>query len=138
MLAKARPNHNFHRVNIIESVDSIDEPDSPLTEYITNAGISHTRYTITHFRHHHRVLQLISNQMIVYIISLYSPSVRILTVRSKKCDRLCINHPSTAKCKFWYGHKYRFGILLLSSSSSSSFFSRPSAIVLYILTLVYM
>ena len=32
---------------IIESVDSIsrDEPDSPLTQYITNGGISHARYT---------------------------------------------------------------------------------------------
>ena len=41
-----------------ESVDSIsrDEPDSPLTQYITNAGISRARYTITHFKHHHRVL----------------------------------------------------------------------------------
>ena len=37
---------------IIESVDSIsrDEPDSPLTQYITNAGISRARYTITHFK----------------------------------------------------------------------------------------
>ena len=50
---------------VIESVDSIsrDEPDSPLTQYITNAGISHARYTITHFKHHHRVLRLISNRM---------------------------------------------------------------------------
>ena len=49
---------------IIESVDSIsrDEPDSPLTQYITNAGISRARYTITHFKHHHRVLRLISNK----------------------------------------------------------------------------
>ena len=39
---------------IIELVDSIsrDEPDSPLTQYITNAGISRARYTITHFKHH--------------------------------------------------------------------------------------
>ena len=37
---------------IIESVDSIsrDEPDSPLTQYITNAGISRARYTITHLK----------------------------------------------------------------------------------------
>ena len=37
-------------VNIIELVDSIsrDERDSPLTQYITNAGISRVRYTITH------------------------------------------------------------------------------------------
>ena len=35
--------------------------------------------------------------------------------------------------------KSRFGILLSSSSSnSSSFFSRPSVIVSYLLTLVYM
>ena len=33
---------------IIESVDSIsrDERDAPLTQYITNAGISRARYTI--------------------------------------------------------------------------------------------
>ena len=52
----------------IESVDSIsrDEPDSPLTYYITNAGISRARYTITtHFKHHHHVLWLISNRMSV-------------------------------------------------------------------------
>ena len=52
---------------IIEKVDSIsrDEPDSPLTQYITNAGISRARYTITHFKHHHRVLWLTSNQISV-------------------------------------------------------------------------
>ena len=55
------------QADIIESVDSIsrDEPDSPKTQYITNAGISHARYTIMHFKHHHRVLQLISNRMSV-------------------------------------------------------------------------
>ena len=54
-------------IYIIESVDSIsrDEPDSPLTQYITNAGISRARYTITHFKHHHRVLRLISNRISV-------------------------------------------------------------------------
>ena len=54
-------------VSIIESVDSIrrDERDAPLTQYITNAGISRARYTITHFNHHHRVLRLISNRMSV-------------------------------------------------------------------------
>ena len=48
---------------IIESVDSIsrDERDAPLIQYITNAGISRAKYTITHFKHHHRVLWLISN-----------------------------------------------------------------------------
>ena len=52
---------------IIESVDSIsrDEPDSPLTQYITNAGISRARYTIILFKHHHHVLRLISNQISV-------------------------------------------------------------------------
>ena len=52
---------------IIELVDSIsrDEPDSPLTQYITNAEISCARYTITLFKHHHRVLQLISNRISV-------------------------------------------------------------------------
>ena len=52
---------------IIESVDSIsrDEPNAPYTQYITNGGISHARYTIMHFKHHHRVLRLIYNRMSV-------------------------------------------------------------------------
>ena len=52
-----------HIEPIIKSVDSLsrDEPDSSLTQCITNAGISRARYTITHFKHHHRVLRLISN-----------------------------------------------------------------------------
>ena len=51
----------------IESVDSIsrDDPDSPYLQYITNGGISRARYTITHLKHQHRVLQLISNRMSV-------------------------------------------------------------------------
>ena len=49
-----------HDAYIIESVDSISR-DEPLTQYITNAGISRARYTITLFKHHHRVLRLISN-----------------------------------------------------------------------------
>ena len=53
-----------HILSIIESVDS-DERDSPLTQYVTNAGISRARYTIMHFKHHHRVLRLISNRMSV-------------------------------------------------------------------------
>ena len=53
--------------SIIESVDSIsrDEPDSPLMQYITNAGISRARYIITHCKHHRCVLRLISNRMSV-------------------------------------------------------------------------
>ena len=53
---------------IIESVDSIsrDELDAPLMQYIINAGITCARYTITHFKHHHRVLRLISNPMSVW------------------------------------------------------------------------
>ena len=52
---------------IIESVDSIsmDERDAPLTQYITNAGITRARYTFTHFKHHHHVLWLIYNRMSV-------------------------------------------------------------------------
>ena len=34
-----------------------------MTQYITNGGISRAGYTITHFKHHHRVLLLISNRM---------------------------------------------------------------------------
>ena len=44
---------------------SRDEQDAPLTQYITNAGISRARYTIIHFKHHHLVVQLISNLMSV-------------------------------------------------------------------------
>ena len=52
---------------IIESVDSInrDEQGFPLTQYITNGGISSARNTSTHFKHNHRVLRLISNRMSV-------------------------------------------------------------------------
>ena len=52
---------------IIESVDSInrDERGFLLTQYITNWGISRARNPITHFKHHHRVLRLISNRMSV-------------------------------------------------------------------------
>ena len=53
--------------NIIESVDSIskDERGFPLTQYITNGRISRGGYTFTHFKHHHRVLRLISYSMSV-------------------------------------------------------------------------
>ena len=54
-------------VPIIESTDSIsrDERGFPLMQYITNGGISRARYTITHFKHHHHVLRLISYRMSV-------------------------------------------------------------------------
>ena len=53
-------------VPIIEWVDSIsrDERAAPLTQYITNAGITRARYTITHFKHHQRVLRLQSKECI--------------------------------------------------------------------------
>ena len=53
------------RIRIIESVDSIskDERGFPLTQYITNGRISRGGYTFTHFKHHHRVLRLISYSM---------------------------------------------------------------------------
>ena len=52
---------------IIESVDSIskDERGFPLTQFITNGRISRDGYTFTHFKHHHRVLRLISYNMSV-------------------------------------------------------------------------
>ena len=52
-------------IYIIESVDSIskDERGFPLTQYITNGRISRGGYTFTHFKHHHRVLRLISYRM---------------------------------------------------------------------------
>ena len=52
---------------ITESVDSIskDERGFPLTQYITNGPISRGGYTFTHFKHHHRVLRLISYRMAV-------------------------------------------------------------------------
>ena len=51
-------------MNIIDSI-SRDERDAPLTQYITNAGISRVRYTITHFKYYYHVLRLISNRMSV-------------------------------------------------------------------------
>ena len=55
------------RRRLIESIGSIsrDERDVPLTQYITNAGISRARYNITLFKYHHRVLRLISNRISV-------------------------------------------------------------------------
>ena len=52
-------------IPIIESVDSIskDERGFLLTQYITNGRISRDGYTFTHFKHHHRVLRLISYSM---------------------------------------------------------------------------
>ena len=52
---------------IIESVDCIskDERGFPLMQYITNRRISRGGYTLTHFKHHHRVLWLISYSMSV-------------------------------------------------------------------------
>ena len=42
---------------------SKDERGFPLTQYITNGRISRGGYTFTHFKHHHRVLRLISYRM---------------------------------------------------------------------------
>ena len=55
----------YYTCIIIESVDSIskDERGFPLTQYITNGRISRGGYTFTHFKHHHRVLRLISYRM---------------------------------------------------------------------------
>ena len=57
----------YANIRIIESTDSIsrDEQGFPLTQYITNGGISCAGHTITHFEHHHRVLRLISSRMSV-------------------------------------------------------------------------
>ena len=54
---------NVQTIIIIESVDSInrDERGFPLTQYITNWGISRARNIITHFKYDHLVLQLISS-----------------------------------------------------------------------------
>ena len=59
------PGFSLYMLCIIEFVDSIsmNERDFSYTHYITIAGISHGRYTIMHFKHHHRVLQMISNRM---------------------------------------------------------------------------
>ena len=64
---QAPPAKTMSRSIIIESVDSIsrDERGFPLMQYITNGRISRTRHTITHFKHHHRILRLISNRISV-------------------------------------------------------------------------
>ena len=63
---------------IIESVDSIskDERGFPLTQYITNGRISRGGYNFTHFKHHHRVLRLISYRMGVYNSAVYVRAAR--------------------------------------------------------------
>ena len=59
--------YSMDDIYIIQSVDSIskDERGFPLTQYITNGRISRGGYTLTRFKHHHRVLRLISNSMSV-------------------------------------------------------------------------
>ena len=71
----------YDYIIIIESVDSINrvEGDAPLTQYITNAGITRARYTITHFKHHHPVLWLISNGMNVK--HRYNSTIYVRTAR---------------------------------------------------------
>ena len=74
-IALCRDNRSIFSIDpIIESVDSIsrDERDAPLTQYITNAEISRARYTITYFKHHHRVLAMADFQSNECITSLYS------------------------------------------------------------------
>ena len=80
---------NANGIIIIESVDSIsrDELDAPLTQYITNAGITRARYTITHFKYHHRVLLLIFNRKSVE--HRYNSAIYVRTARSKK-SQFCI------------------------------------------------
>ena len=51
--------------NVFSFFISKNKPDSPKMQYISNTGISRVKYTIPHFEHHHRVLQLISNGMSV-------------------------------------------------------------------------
>ena len=55
---------SYHRVGSTDSI-SKDERGFPLTQYITNGRISRGGYTLTHFKHHHRVLRLISYSMSV-------------------------------------------------------------------------
>ena len=52
---------------ISDLVDFIsrDEPDVLQAQSIENAGISHARCSLKHFKHHHRILWLMSNQMSV-------------------------------------------------------------------------
>ena len=80
-----------------------DERGFPLTQYLTNARISRDRYSITHLKHPHRVLRLISNTMSQF-----------------RCA------PREVK----YRH-FAFLFFLFFSSG-------PTAIVFYLLALVYM
>ena len=91
-------------LRIIESVDSIskDERGFPLTQYITNGRISRGGYTFTHFKHHHRVLLLISYSMV----------------------------PREVKNRHFGFLSYSIFLFIFSSG--------PTAIVSYLLTLVYM
>ena len=68
----------FRSLSIIESVDSIskDERGFPLTQYITNGRISRDGYTFTHYKHHHRVLRMISYSMSVYNSAVYVRAAR--------------------------------------------------------------
>ena len=102
----------YHSDSILESIDSIrrDERGFPLTQYITNGGIFRARYNITHFKHHHRVLWLISNGM----------RYNIAIIAQFRCA------PREVKNR-------HFGFLFLFLFFSSG----PTAIVSYLLTFVY-
>ena len=54
----------YHTIELVDFI-SRDERGFPMTQYITNGGISRVRYTIMHFEHNHCVLLLISNRMSV-------------------------------------------------------------------------
>ena len=51
-------------------------------QYITNGRISRAGYTITHFKHHHRVLRLIFYRMSVQ--HRHNSAVYVRAARSKK------------------------------------------------------
>ena len=77
---------------IIKSIDSIirNERGFPLMQYITNGRISRARYIISHLKHHHRVLRLISNRTSVEHRRISAVSVRGARRKKSPFQRLIL------------------------------------------------
>ena len=100
-ITKSRIQNIQTGIIIIESVDSIskDERGFPLTQYITNGRISRGGYTFTHFKHHHRVLRLISYRM-VYNIAIIAQ----FTCAPREVKKIAIS----VSYSYFYSYSYSY------------------------------
>ena len=96
-------------------------------QYITNAGMSCARYTITHFKHQHRVLQLIFNQMSVQ--HRHNSAIYVRTVRSKNLILLSYSHSSPSVYFFVHFKNVLLYLFMLSLCNIANVAQRTIEIV---------